>query len=312
MENVNQPVMDNEISVADFASIFDEGGVFADETPVEKESNELEGLTFKDDYGNELETDDLYQVDALDDESMPIDDLIEQTTQLGNVVNIGGTTYQREEVEKAVAMHNDVQTLAENLNSHMQELEDYEHNMSELYAVSRGQVDEYISYYESILNNERVSPQDRIEAHKELQNYKGQLAQMEMQYKKTFEANQAAKQRAEKLKGQAVANQLKATGWKQKDFEMLGNYMSANNLVIPFAQANDALFIALLKAAMFDEKESKIKDELHNTTQRALAGKPARASKNITPEAERRNARAKALAEAGDLSPEQMFNFIKD
>lgn len=312
MENVNQPVMDNEISVADFASIFDEGGVFADETPVEKESNELEGLTFKDDYGNELETDDLYQVDALDDESMPIDDLIEQTTQLGNVVNIGGTTYQREEVEKAVAMHSKIEMFASEVDAHFAELEDYEHNMNELYSISRGQVDEYISYYENIMNNERITPQERVDALKELQNYKGQLAQMEMQYKKTFAQNQAAKERAEKLKGRAVANQLIAKGWKQKDFEVLSGYLSANNLSIPLGQANDALFIAIRKAAMFDEKESKIKDELHNTTQRALAGKPARASKNITPEAERRNARAKALAEAGDLSPEQMFNFIKD
>lgn len=312
MENVNQPVMDNEISVADFASIFDNGGVFSDEAPVEKVENEIEGLTFKDDYGNELQTDDLYQVDALDDDSMPIDDLIEQTSQLGNVVSIGGVQYHKEEVEKAVAMHNDALILADNLNSHKEELDDLEYNMNELYSVSRGQIDEYISYYEGILNNERISPQDRIEAHKELQNYKGQLAQMEMQYKKTFEANQAAKQRAEKLKGQAVANQLKAKGWKQKDFEMLGNYMSTNNLTIPFAQANDSLFMALLKAAMFDEKESKIQDELHNTTQRALAGKPARASKNITPEAERRNARAKALAEAGELNKDDMWNYIKD
>lgn len=312
MENVNQPVMDNEMSVEDFASIFDNGGVFADEVPAEKTENELEGLTFKDDYGNELQTDDLYQVDALDDESLPIDDLIEQTTQLGSVVNIGGVQYQREEVEKAVAMHNDVQTLADNLNSHMEELEDYEHNMNELYSVSRGQIDEYISYYESIVNNERVLPQERVDALKELQNYKGQLAQMEMQYKKTFEANQAAKERAEKLKGQAVANQLKAKGWKQKDFEMLGNYMSTNNLTIPFAQANDALFIALRKAAMFDEKENKAKDEISNTVGRAIAGKPARASKNITPEAERRNARARALAEAGELNKDDMWKFIKD
>lgn len=312
MENVNQPVMDNEISVADFASIFDIGGVFADEAPVEKESNELEGLTFKDDYGNELQTDDLYQVDALDNDSLPIDDLIEQTSQLGNIVSIGGVQYQKEEVEKAVAMHSKIEMFASEVDAHFAELEDYEHNMNELYSVSRGQVDEYISYYENIMNNERVSPQERVEALKELQNYKGQLAQMEMQYKKTFEANQAAKERAEALKGKAVANQLMAKGWKQKDFEMLGKFMSNNNIVIPFGQANDSLFMALRKAAMFDEKESKIQDELHNTTQRALAGKPARASKNITPEAERRNARAKALAESGDLSPEQMFSFIKD
>ncbi|WP_193127360.1 hypothetical protein [Klebsiella aerogenes] len=312
MENVNQPVMDNEISVADFASIFDEGGVFADETPVEKESNELEGLTFKDDYGNELETDDLYQVDALDDESMPIDNLIEQATQLGNVVNIGGVQYQKEDVEKAVEMHSKIEMFASEVDAHFAELEDYEHNMNELYSISRGQIDEYIIYYENILNNERISPQDRVDAHKQLQDYKGQLAQMEMQYKKTFAQNQAAKERAEKLKGRAVANQLIAKGWKQKDFEMLSGYLSANNLSIPFGQANDALFIAIRKAAMFDEKESKAKDELSNTVGRAIAGKPARASKNITPEAERRNARAKALAEAGDLSPEQMFNFIKD
>lgn len=312
MENVNQPVMDNEISVADFASIFDEGGVFADEAPVEKESNELEGLTFKDDYGNELETDDLYQVDAIDDDSLPIDDLIEQTSQLGNIVSIGGVQYQKEEVEKAVSMHSKIEMFASEVDAHFAELEDYEHNMNELYSVSRGQVDEYISYYENIMNNERVSPQERVEALKELQNYKGQLAQMEMQYKKTFEANQAAKERAEALKGKAVANQLMSKGWKQKDFETLGKFMSSNNIVIPFGQANDALFIALRKAAMFDEKESKAKDELSNTVGRAIAGKPARASKNITPEAERRNARAKALAEAGDLSPEQMFSFIKD
>ncbi|HBV5677815.1 TPA: hypothetical protein MD163_004955, partial [Klebsiella aerogenes] len=298
--------------VADFASIFDEGGVFADETPVEKESNELEGLTFKDDYGNELETDDLYQVDALDDESMPIDDLIEQTTQLGNVVNIGGTTYQREEVEKAVAMHSKIEMFASEVDAHFAELEDYEHNMNELYSIARDEANEYINYYQAILDNPKMTEDKRVEAYNEVKKYEGQLAQLKLQYSKVQEANQAAKERAEKLKGRAVANQLIAKGWKQKDFEMLSGYLSANNLSIPFGQANDALFIAIRKAAMFDEKESKAKDELSNTVGRAIAGKPARASKNITPEAERRNARAKALAEAGDLSPEQMFNFIKD
>lgn len=312
MENVNQPVMDNEISVADFASIFDNGGVFADEVPAEKTENELEGLTFKDDYGNELQTDDLYQVDALDDESLPIDDLIEQTTQLGSVVNIGGVQYQREDVEKAVAMHSKIEMFASEVDAHFAELEDYEHNMNELYSIARDEADEYINYYQAILDNPKMSEDKRLEAYNEVNKYKGQLAQLKLQYSKVQASNQAAKERAEALKGKAVANQLMAKGWKQKDFETLGKFMSSNNIVIPFGQANDALFIALRKAAMFDEKENKAKDELSNTVGRAIAGKPARASKNITPEAERRNARARALAEAGELNKDDMWKFIKD
>lgn len=317
MENVNTPMMDNEITTADFSAIFDNGGVFADEQkPDAGNVNELEGLSFKDDWGNEIDADNLYETDFLnddtDDTNSAIDDMINQTSTLGNVVSVNGVTYQKEEVEKALSMHNDVKSLADNLNSHMQELEDYEMNMNELYSISRSEIDEYIQHYQSVLDNERVDPATRTEAYKEIRRYEGQKAQMEMQYKKTFEANQAAKQRAERLKGQAIANQLKSMNWKEKDFSQVAGFMSSNNISIPFESASAEMMIAMRKAAMFDEAQNKNKEEISNSVQRALAGKPARTSKNISPEDERRKARAAAMASKGELSANDMFSFLKD
>lgn len=299
--NENANVIDSEIDTADFSAMFLNG--FSDEQFEEKPStNNIDGLEFKDNEGNVIaNVDDLVYDPLEDDAVLPVD-----------MIAFGDVQYERDKVAKAMEMHEKVDSFAMALEEHKLELDEYEENMNELYSISNSEINEYISHYQSILENDRIDPATRIEAHKEIQRYQGQRAQLEAAYKKAYNANAEAKNRAERLKGKAIANQLIKSGWKEKDFAMIGEYMNANNIVIPFSSASDSVMIALRKAAMFDEAQNKNKEDASNTVQRALAGKPVRASRNISPDDERRKARAKALANSGELSTNDMFKFLQD
>ncbi|WP_369136408.1 hypothetical protein [Klebsiella variicola] len=315
----------NEISMNDFASIFSEGGSFADEAPVvnaDKQQDDMSDFThsvYDEESGEYTDADfDQFIDSPLDDDNyLPegidsVEDLV-APSELGDRVKVGDVAYDKADIERAMNLHSKIDSFASEVNAHFAELEEWEAGVNRLHAISTSEISEYIEHYQSIVDNDRVDPSTRIEALNEIKRYKAQRASIEENYKASYAQLQERKAQAERLKGKAVFNQLANMGWKENDFSMIGEYMNKNQIVVPFQNASTELMIALKKAAMFDKRNSEAEDGMTSNVQRAIAGKPSRVSKPISEDAIRaKRNKAAAMASRGELSTSDMFQFLTD
>lgn len=305
-----------EISTDDFAAMFNGDAVFADEQPKQEATDDMSGFSLTDDMNDEIDFDNIYEPDVFDDlsdvpESESLNDLIE-AHELDAPISINGVRYEREQVEKALNMHSNLDGFSAAINSTMTELDNYADEVDKFYQIAVGEHNETINYYQSILDNERADAVTRTEAYKEIQKANMNRRLLEEQYSKVHSESQAKKQRVEKLKGEAVANELLSMGWKQSDFITTTEYMRNCGVIVPYSILSPSIMIALKKAAMFDNKEKANIEKASSSVQRAIAGKPARQSAGITPDDARKKAKAKQLAAKGELSAADMFNYLDD
>jgi len=316
MENMN------EISTDDFSSFFSGEIAFADEAPaVEQTSEQIEDLMSHEIWNEESGENEQVDLEGIsngffDDSADELSEDFNEfssPSELPETIAFDGERYDRTQVEKAIAMHSKIDNFAKEVNSHFEELESWENNMNQLQYVATSEINEYIDHYQGVLDNPRADAVSRTEAYQEIKRYQSQKAAIEMQYQQTAKQLAERKANAERLKGKAVYNQLTNSGWKDGDFSTVANYMSNNNLIIPFGVVDSSLMIALKKAAMFDAGQAANKEEIESSVQRAIAGKPARNNKPIiTPENSRIRAKAEKMAATGELSTQDMFNFLRD
>lgn len=318
MENIEL----NEISTADFESIFSGGNTFADEAPIEapvddvsdlnrdvynEESGSFEGL----DYDN-ITTSPFDDLLSLNDDGEVIHEAVEGSELPMNVI-LDGVSYEREAVEKAVRDHSLISNFQNEINVHVNELDAMEENINKMLFIATAEINEYVDYYQNILDNPRSDSNTRMEAYNELKRYETQKQQLESQYQVSAKQLAERKDNAERLKGRAVYSDLTSKGWKENDFRQVADFMTQNDILIPAGQVNSSLMVALRKAALYDSRQGEAKEAVETSVQRAIAGKPARNSKPvISPENQRMKARASQLANAGELSTQDMFKFLVD
>lgn len=320
--------VDNAVNTSDFYNmiggedkafndIFANGGSFADEAPKENKAEDISDI-FEGNAFDTVENDEYKQ--ALAEGSLPLnlEDIpdVESAVDLmhgevlADYVSIGGNNYDREHVEHAVEAYAGIKSWSEDVNAHFEELDAFEMQLNQLEGIAHAELNSYISQLEDVINNERVNPVQRMEAYKEMQKYQKQQAEFNKGYSESFNALQARKQNAERLKGKAVTNELISIGWKEKDFITASQFMQANNIVIPAISASKELMIALKKAAMFDAKQKGLETDSASSVQRAITGAPARKSNAITPEDVRTKARVRKALEDGKIGTKEMFDFL--
>lgn len=317
--------IDNAISTEDFAKIFAGEAHFPDDVITDHNGHVTEArdlvddvsdLSFKNDMGEEIDFNDIYEPNDLDDLSdvteSEINDLLPDAAELPEYVSFEGERVDREKVEKALTAYKGFAEWGNQVNEHFEELDALEEKLNRLNSMAYSEISGYINELQSVVDNDRIDSVKRMDAYKQIQAYKAQQAGIEKEYSESHAMLQARKANAERLKGNAVSNELTAMGWKANDFETVGKYMLANNIRMGAKDASSSLMVALKKAAMYDAKNTEAKDEMKSSVQRAITGAPARASKTITPDNNRRRAKAERMLKEGTLTPQQMFSELID
>lgn len=313
--------IENAVSTADFYDFtFPADGKFTDDVNTDHngfETKATEAKPVEDDVkdlfdysGTDADDTAINPLDEYSDEELDTATDLMQGEALGDFVSIGGANYEREHVERAVEAYAGVKAWSEDVNAHFEELDAFEMQLNQLEGIAHAELNSYISQLEDVINNERVDPVQRMEAYKEMQKYQRQQAEFNKGYTESYNALQARKQNAERLKGKAVTNELVSIGWKEKDFITASQFMRENNIVIPAISASKELMIALKKAAMFDAKQKGVEAESISSVQRAITGAPARKSNVITPDDVRMKARARKALDEGKIGTREMFDFL--
>lgn len=315
----------NVMSTEDFAAMFAGEMNFADETPIvasktDDDMSDFKQSTYNEEKGDFEDVDfDQFEINPLFDDSDihlnddgSITDLV-NASAIPDYIEYNGNKLDRESVEKALNAFPAIQELNTNIQAHFSELDEWEQGLNQLHAIATSEISEYIEHYQSVVDNERIDPSTRIEALNEIKRYKAQRAAIEDGYKSQFNSMQERKAQAQRLKGKAVYTQLTQAGWKQDDFANVAEYMTSNNITIPYGAVDSNVLVAIKKAAMFDKKLKQDHEGLESSVQRAIAGKPSRVSNPvITPDNSRRKAKAEALFNEGKLSTQDMFSFLTD
>lgn len=310
--------IDNAVDTAEFYNFFPEDGKFTDDVITDHN-----GLEVKPTAAPVEDNSDLFDYSQIDSDNITSNVLDEYSDEdvdnaadlmkgeaLADFVSIAGANYEREHVERAVEAYAGVKAWSDDVNAHFEELDAFEMKLNQLEGIAHAELNSYISQLEDVINNERVDPVQRMEAYKEMQKYQRQQAEFNAGYSESYNALQARKQNAERLKGKAVTNELVSIGWKEKDFVTASQFMRENNIVIPAISASKELMIALKKAAMFDAKQKGLETDSASSVQRAITGAPARKSNVITPEDTRLKARARKALDDGKLGTKEMFDFL--
>lgn len=306
----------NAVSTEDFYDMFSGKASFADEAPVANNPvDNIEDLQdmkiFNDESGN------MEQIDfdnIIDD---PFNDLSDTSVdlpadELADWVAVNGVKVEREEIEKALNAYSGVKEWGEQVNQHFEELDAFQEGLDRLYSISHSEINGYIEQLQNTVDNPRIDPASRMEAYNELVKYKNQQAAIEAQYKESHASLQARKASAERLKGNAIGNELRAMGWKPEDYELAGKFMQENGIVLAAKDASSSLMVAIRKAALYDAEKNKLKEEARSNTAKAITGTATRSSKAITPVDEARKNKARQMANEGTLTKDDMFKYLID
>lgn len=307
-EDFSQALMDNIFGNG--AGFSDEEGFTAPKDTANEEASELFDYSGTDAAGiDEDAITEALKADGIDD-LIPTDFV--EANELADFVAVNGERVEREVIEKALNAYSGYSEWGKNVNTHFEELDELEENISKMYQLSNSEINMYVEQLEGIVNNDKYDAVKRMEAYNELAKYKGQKAQIEKAYSENYAELQRKKANAEMLKGQAVSNELAAMGWKAQDFETTANFMIQNNIRLGAKDVSSSLMIALKKAALYDAGNTKLKEETKSNVQKAITGQAQRPSKAITPEDTRRKAKAAQMMKDGTLSTRDAFEFLTD
>lgn len=314
-----------EISTQELSSIFANDEKFADEEGFTSSHDKLEkdqnisddDLKLYDDLGDEINLSDIMEDDDDDyseDDVSPLTDA--SSLDDDAIYSIDGENYEVGQIEKAITAYKDISMFQDQVSQHMANLEEAEQEFNKLQALSYGQIDVTIEYYQNIIDNPSTNDTDYRIATREKRNCEAQKREIEQQYAKSREVMNAKKAEAERLKGATIRNELvHSHGWNTDDFQAATDYIRSNGINLKGEAVSTSLLLALRKAAAFDAKRLEVQVDSEEKVVKALRSKsPSKSS--VAPQntagSDQAKRKAKAKAERGELSQSDMFRFLED
>ncbi|EJL3592487.1 hypothetical protein NMG37_000154 [Salmonella enterica] len=314
-----------EISTQELSSIFANDEKFADEEgftssreKLEKDQNIADDdLKLYDDLGDEINLSDIMEDDDDDyseDDVSPLTDA--SSLDDDAVYSIDGENYEVGQIEKAITAYKDISMFQDQVSQHMANLEEAEQEFNKLQALSYGQIDVTLDYWQQIAESPKTNNDDYRRAMNEIRACEAQKREIEQQYAKSREVMNAKKAEAERLKGATIRNELvHSHGWNTDDFQAATDYIRSNGINLKGEAVSTSLLLALRKAAAFDAKRLEVQVDSEEKVVKALRSKspskPSVAPQN-TAGNDQAKRKAKAKAERGELSQSDMFRFLED
>lgn len=315
-----------EISTQELSSIFANDEKFADEEgftssreKLEKDQNisDDDDLKLYDDLGDEINLSDIMEDDNDDyseDDVSPLTDA--SSLDDDAIYSIDGENYEVSHIEKAITAYKDISMFQDQVSQHMANLEEAEQEFNKLQALSYGQIDVTLDYWQQIAESPKTNNDDYRRAMNEIRACEAQKREIEQQYAKSREVMNAKKAEAERLKGATIRNELvHSHGWNTDDFQAATDYIRSNGINLKGEAVSTSLLLALRKAAAFDAKRLEVQVDSEEKVVKALRSKsPSKPS--VAPQNTAGNDQAKRKAEAkakrGELSQSDMFRFLED
>ncbi|EAB5406264.1 hypothetical protein DS339_09090 [Salmonella enterica subsp. enterica] len=315
-----------EISTQELSSIFANDEKFADEEgftssreKLEKDQNisDDDDLKLYDDLGDEINLSDIMEDDNDDyseDDVSPLTDA--ESLDDDAIYSIDGENYEVGQIEKAITAYKDISMFQDQVSQHMANLEEAEQEFNKLQALSYGQIDVTLDYWQQIAESPKTNNDDYRRAMNEIRACEAQKREIEQQYAKSREVMNAKKAEAERLKGATIRNELvHSHGWNTDDFQAATDYIRSNGINLKGEAVSTSLLLALRKAAAFDAKRLEVQVDSEEKVVKALHSKsPSKPS--VAPQNTAGNDQAKRKAEAkakrGELSQSDMFRFLED
>lgn len=315
-----------EISTQELSSIFANDEKFADEEgftssreKLEKDQNisDDDDLKLYDDLGDEINLSDIMEDDNDDyseDDVSPLTDA--ESLDDDAIYSIDGENYEVGQIEKAITAYKDISMFQDQVSQHMANLEEAEQEFNKLQALSYGQIDVTLDYWQQIAESPKTNNDDYRRAMNEIRACEAQKREIEQQYAKSREVMNAKKAEAERLKGATIRNELvHSHGWNTDDFQAATDYIRSNGINLKGEAVSTSLLLALRKAAAFDAKRLEVQVDSEEKVVKALRSKsPSKPS--VAPQNTAGNDQAKRKAEAkakrGELSQSDMFRFLED
>ncbi|EPB0644637.1 hypothetical protein ACRRRY_000173 [Salmonella enterica subsp. enterica] len=315
-----------EISTQELSSIFANDEKFADEEgftssreKLEKDQNisDDDDLKLYDDLGDEINLSDIMEDDDDDyseDDVSPLTDA--ESLDDDAIYSIDGENYEVGQIEKAITAYKDISMFQDQVSQHMANLEEAEQEFNKLQALSYGQIDVTLDYWQQIAESPKTNNDDYRRAMNEIRACEAQKREIEQQYAKSREVMNAKKAEAERLKGATIRNELvHSHGWNTDDFQAATDYIRSNGINLKGEAVSTSLLLALRKAAAFDAKRLEVQVDSEEKVVKALRSKspskPSVAPQN-TAGNDQAKRKAKAKAERGELSQSDMFRFLED
>lgn len=315
-----------EISTQELSSIFANDEKFADEEgftssreKLEKDQNisDDDDLKLYDDLGDEINLSDIMEDDDDDyseDDVSPLTDA--ESLDDDAIYSIDGENYEVGQIEKAITAYKDISMFQDQVSQHMANLEEAEQEFNKLQALSYGQIDVTLDYWQQIAESPKTNNDDYRRAMNEIRACEAQKREIEQQYAKSREVMNAKKEEAERLKGATIRNELvHSHGWNTDDFQAATDYILNNGINLKGEAVSTSLLLALRKAAAFDAKRLEVQVDSEEKVVKALRSKspskPSVAPQN-TAGNDQAKRKAKAKAERGELSQSDMFRFLED
>ncbi|EBU8552192.1 hypothetical protein DLC15_06385 [Salmonella enterica subsp. enterica serovar Telelkebir] len=315
-----------EISTQELSSIFANDEKFADEEgftsnreKLEKDQNisDDDDLKLYDDLGDEINLSDIMEDDDDDDSEDDVSPLTDaESLDDDAVYSIDGENYEVGQIEKAITAYKDISMFQDQVSQHMANLEEAEQEFNKLQALSYGQIDVTLDYWQQIAESPKTNNDDYRRAMNEIRVCEAQKREIEQQYAKSREVMNAKKAEAERLKGATIRNELvHSHGWNTDDFQAATDYIRSNGINLKGEAVSTSLLLALRKAAAFDAKRLEVQVDSEEKVVKALRSKsPSKPS--VAPQNTAGNDQAKRKAEAkakrGELSQSDMFRFLED
>ncbi|EPT9873089.1 hypothetical protein ACVTW2_000674 [Escherichia coli] len=310
-----------EISTTDLAAMFSDG--FADEEGFKESrdnenarSQSIDDLEMPEQYN---EDGDLVSFnDIFDDEESDDVDTVEDLRSANTLDDdalfiVGEDKYEVEEIEKGMAAYKSITAYQSQVVDHLQKLEEAEEGFNRLQSLAYGQIDATIEYWQSVIDSPSCNDTEYRQAMREIKNAEIKKGAIEQQYNQSREVMNQRKREADNLNAMTVRNELQHIhGWGESEFNKVVNYIGNNNLKIESSAVNSPLFLALLKAAAYDEKRNSVKADSDRKVVKALTAKGV--TKPVNPATEDRTGKSKAMAKfnRGELAQDEMFNYLDD
>ncbi|QQJ35669.1 hypothetical protein HFQ39_17170 [Salmonella enterica subsp. enterica serovar Krefeld] len=270
-----------EISTQELSSIFANDEKFADEEgftssreKLEKDQNisDDDDLKLYDDLGDEINLSDIMEDDDDDYSENDVSPLTDASSLDDDAVySIDGENYEVGQIEKAITAYKDISMFQDQVSQHMSNLEEAEQEFNKLQALSYGQIDVTLDYWQQIAESPKTNNDDYRRAMNEIRACEAQKREIEQQYAKSREVMNAKKAEAERLKGATIRNELvHSHGWNIDDFQAATDYIRSNGINLKGEAVSTSLLLALRKAAAFDAKRLEVQVDSEEKVVKAL------------------------------------------
>ncbi|MDM2876349.1 hypothetical protein [Citrobacter sp. Cpo040] len=231
---------------------------------------------------------------------------------------VGDKEFAREDIEKALNHYEVLSDVLSSYDAMIVDVNQWADNeiRPALYAAMSDNEAE-IAYYKKIIESTSDQSQfyeaSRILKSLESRKTDNQRAFMDIQKRVDAKKNDIRTRKMSAVKGEMFSKY----GWTEQDLsDVAGFAKESHNVVLDKPEYIDLIspgFLTMMKEAMLYRKGQKATSEkTESIVQKALSGKPTRASSRPSPNFDAARNKARAMAKNNELSTKDMFNFLVD